>query len=81
MSSYSKTAMTAIELSAGNDAEVVICAATDANIDDLRTWASECERTHGGAYGESHTAQGMVFRGFDLDVDGNECDWCVIIEG
>jgi hypothetical protein len=75
-----QTAMTAVEQSAGSNGEAMWCCFSDSNIEQLRGWAKDASRTHGGAYGESHTAQGMVFRGVDFDVHGDECDWCVIVE-
>jgi hypothetical protein len=75
-----RDAQTAIEASCGSNGESMWCDGTDANIENLRAWSRDASRTHGRMYGESHTAQGMVFRGVDFDINGNECDWVVIVE-
>lgn len=75
-----KDALTAVEQSMGNDGKVTYCEATDDNLANLRTWVEHSRRTSLlRRYGETATAEGREFLGWDWDHEGRERDWCVVI--
>jgi hypothetical protein len=72
-------AQSAIDHSGANDDALVYCANTEDNLSDLRMWAAESRRTGGNAYGETATAEGRKFEGYEQLENGDVLNWTVVV--